>query len=64
MKLYKVTVDNHTLYFIAEDRDHLMTLVASLLNTADYAEINRIAKIEQLAGSREPDQLNFYQGLV
>lgn len=64
MKAYKVTIYEHILYFIAEDRDMLLTLVSTLLKETDYAALNKMMCAEQVAGNKTPDSYNFYKALV
>lgn len=50
MRSYKVSKDEQVLYFIAHDRDHLMTMLSDVLVTKDYQLIHDVCKIEQLTG--------------
>lgn len=63
MKLYKVTLEGNELHFIAEDKDHVITLLSTLVGTTDYLSLINAAKIEQVAGPQTPGELNFYVGL-
>ena len=64
MNVYEVTYENHTLYFIAENQDHLLTLVSQMLGTCDYSNlINRLA-IKRVSGTNFNDGLHFYLGLI
>lgn len=63
MKLYKVTIESNELHFIAEDKDHVITLLSSLLGITDYLSLINNAIIEQVAGPETPGEISFYAGL-
>lgn len=63
MNLYEVTYQNHTLNFLAEDRDHLLTLVSQMLDRCDYSNLIKELDIKHVAGKNPVDGFNFYLGL-
>lgn len=63
MKIYKVTLEGNELHFIAEDKDHVITLLSSLIGTTDYFSLMNNADIQQVAGPVEYDEISFYAGL-
>lgn len=63
MNLYRVTYENDTLYFLAEDKDHLLTLVSQLIYSYDYSNLINKLDIERVAGNNHADSFHFYAGL-
>jgi hypothetical protein len=63
MKLYKVKLDGNELIVIADDKDHVITIISKALNTSDYYYVINNIEINQVGGPISEDEVNFYANL-